>query len=176
MGRFVPLYAVSVAFAATLAGLVPAPAAAQCALCGITPGDPANATGSVPIEIELESTLDFDRIIVEGGGGGSVRLLPDGTAEFGGAVQSISGRARIGRVIIRGEPRRAIHVSFPDKLELIGLKGTIISINALVTNLPDSPSLDSNGQLIVDFGGELAIRGDADGEFRGNLMVRADYL
>ena len=52
----------------------------------------------------------------------------------------------------------------------------MIAVSALVTNLPDSPTLDSSGQLIVDFGGQLDVRGDADGEFRGNLMVRADYL
>ena len=52
----------------------------------------------------------------------------------------------------------------------------VIAVSALVTNLPDSPTLDSSGQLIVDFGGQLDVRGDADGEFRGNLMVRADYL
>ena len=176
MGRFVPYYAFGVAIAAMTAGLVPAPTAAQCAFCGITPGDPAAGGQSAPIEIELETTLDFDRIIVDGNGGGAVRLLPDGSSDFSGSVQSISGRARIGRVIIHGEPNRPISVSFPRTLELTGIKGTVIAISALVTNLPDSPMLDSSGQLVVEFGGELDVRGDADGEFRGNILVRADYL
>lgn len=176
MGRFAPWYAVGVAVASVPAGLAPAPAAAQCVFCGITPGDPVAPGESAPIEIELETTLDFDRIIVDGNGGGAVRLMPDGTSDFSGSVQSISGRARIGRVVIHGEPNRPISVSFPRSLELTGMKGTVIAINSLVTNLPDSPTLDAAGQLVVDFGGELDVRGDADGEFRGNLMVRADYL
>lgn len=176
MGSYAPWYALCVAATAIPAGPLAAPAAAQCAFCGITPGDPAAATESAPIEIELETTLDFDRIIVEGNGGGAVRLLPDGISDFSGSVQSVSGRARLGRVIIHGQPNRPISVTFPRTLELSGIKGTVIEIRQLVTNLPDSPTLDSSGQLVVDFGGELDVRGDADGEFRGNLMVRADYL
>jgi hypothetical protein len=176
MGTFAPHYAMSVAVAIVTAGISPAPTAAQCGFCGITPGDSVSSAESAPIELQLETTLDFDRIIVDGNGGGAVRLLPDGSSDFSGSVQSVSGRARIGRVVIHGEPNRAISVSFPRTLELIGMKGTVIAVSALVTNLPDSPTLDSSGQLIVDFGGQLDVRGDADGEFRGNLMVRADYL
>ncbi|MEO6198611.1 MAG: DUF4402 domain-containing protein [Sphingomicrobium sp.] len=154
----------------------PSVAAQECALCGITPGDSARAGDSAPLEIEIEARLNFDRIIVGGNGAGSVRLLPDGSTEAGGAAELPSGRARIGRIIIRGEPGRAIYVDFPKSLELIGIKGTSVSVTALVTNLPDNPQLDSRGELAVDFGGELRIRGDVDGDFRGNLLVRADYL
>ena len=104
MGRFAPHYAMSVAVAIVTAGIIPAPAAAQCGFCGITPGDSASSAESAPIELQLETTLDFDRIIVDGNGGGAVRLLPDGSSDFSGSVQSVSGRARIGRV---DHPRRA---------------------------------------------------------------------
>lgn len=175
MGRVKLLYALYAAVAVVPVGFAPAPVAAQCAFCGITPGDPVGVTDA-PIEIEVETTLDFDRIIVEDNGGGAVRLMPDGSRDFSGSVQSLSGKARLGRVIIHGQPNRALSISFPRTLELIGIKGTAIEITSLVTNLPDSPTLDSNGQLIVDFGGELQVRGDADGDFRGTLLVRADYL
>ncbi|MGH6783213.1 MAG: DUF4402 domain-containing protein, partial [Sphingomicrobium sp.] len=93
-----------------------------------------------------------------------------------GAAESPGGRARIGRVIIRGEPNRAIYVDFPKSVELIGMKGDMVTVTALVTDLPDHPRLDSRGELAVDFGGELTVQGDVDGDFRGNLLVRADYL
>lgn len=157
-------------------GSMSAPAAAQCALCGITPGDRSPGQEAAPLEIELETTLDFDRIIVDGNGGGRVRLMPDGTSDSSGGVESVSGRVRIGRVVIHGEPGRAIQVDFPKSIELIGMKGTTVRVSALITNLPDSPTLDSSGRLAIDFGGELAIDGETDGDFRGNLMVRADYL
>ncbi|MFS8086390.1 MAG: DUF4402 domain-containing protein, partial [Acidobacteriota bacterium] len=87
-----------------------------------------------------------------------------------------SGRARIGRIIIHGEPNRGIYVDFPKTLELVGMKGTIISVSALVTDLPDNPKLDARGELAVEFGGELTVGSEVDGDFRGNLLVRADYL
>lgn len=176
MGRSWPGYAARVAFAAALAGLASAPAAAQCAFCGITPGDPVKNTEAAPLEIELETTLDFDRIIVDGDGGGAVRLSPDGLNEISGAVEQVSGRARIGRVVIHGEPNRAVYVSFPERIELVGMAGTVIEVRSLVTNLPASPTLDSSGRLVVDFGGELEVHGGADGQFRGNIIIRADYL
>jgi hypothetical protein len=157
-------------------GSLSVPAVAQCALCGITPGDASAGQEAAPLEIELETTLDFDRIIIDGNGGGTVRLMPDGTSDSSGGVESVSGRVRIGRVVIHGEPGRAIHVDFPKSIELTGMQGTVIRVSALITNLPDSPTLDSSGQLAIDFGGELKVEGGVDGDFRGNLLVRADYL
>lgn len=144
--------------------------------CSITPGETGAGAAPLPIEVELETTLDFDRILLDGSGGGAVRLLPDGTSELSGAVESVGGRVRIGRIIIRGAPGRPVHVDFPKSLDLIGAKGTAITVTSLVTNLPVDPILDANGQLAIDFGGELAIDGESDGDFRGNLQIRADYL
>ena len=157
-------------------GTSPGAAAGDCPMCGITPGDSAASNDVAPLEIEIETTLDFDRVIVGGNGAGAVRLLPDGSAAASGGAETPGGRARIGRVIIRGEPNRAIYVDFPKSVELIGMKGTMVTVTALVTDLPDNPRLDSRGELAVDFGGELEVRGDVDGDFRGNLLVRADYL
>lgn len=151
-------------------------AAQSCVLCGITPGDSATSDEVQPLEIELETTLDFDRVIVDGSGAGSVRLLPDGSGSSSGGIEAPGGRSRIGRIVIRGVPNRAITVDFPKTIELTGMKGTTVSITAVVTDLPANPTLDSRGELAVDFGGELRIDGDVDGDFRGNLLVRADYL
>lgn len=154
---------------AGLLGTGPSAAAGadECVLCGITPGDSVSSGQPAPLEIEFETTLNFDRVIIGGGGGGGIRLSPDGVAESSGAAEAPSGRARIGRIIIHGEPGRAITVDFPKSLELTGIKGTIVSVTALVTDLPANPQLDSRGQLVVDFGGELKIDGDVDGDFRG---------
>ena len=172
-----PFHQLGLMLLAGLLGTGPSAAAGAdvCVLCGITPGDGASSGQPAPLEIEFETTLNFDRVII-GGGGGGIRLSPDGVAESSGAAEAPSGRARIGRIIIHGEPGRAITVDFPKSLELTGIKGTIVSVTALVTDLPANPQLDSRGELVVDFGGVLKIDGDVDGDFRGNLMVRADYL
>lgn len=172
-----PLHLLGLALlAAPLGSNSGAAAATECVLCGITPGDSARLSQAAPLEIEFETTLDFDRVIVGGDGAGAIRLAPNGLAEASGAAEPPSGRARIGRVIIHGEPGRAIFVDFPKSLELVGMKGTMVSVTGVVTDLPANPRLDSRGQLVIDFGGELKIRGDVDGDFRGNLLVRADYL
>lgn len=158
------------------AGAQAAPADSSCGPCGLTPGESSPNSEPAPLVMELETTLDFDRVVVDGTGGGSVRLLPDGTSSTSGAVESLGGRARIGRFVIQGEPGRQIYVDFPRSLELTGAKGTVVTVSELVTNLPDHPALDSSGRLIVEFGGELTVDGENDGEFRGNLLVRADYL
>lgn len=157
-------------------GTNPSAAAGDCVLCGITPGDSGRSDEVEPLEIEIQTTLDFDRVIVGGNGAGAVRLLPDGSSDSSGSAESPSGRAKIGRIVIHGEPGRAIYVDFPKSLELIGIKGTTISVASLVTDLPDNPRLDARGELVVDFGGELRVGGEVDGDFRGNLLIRADYL
>lgn len=168
--------AVGLTILMTLLGPGSGAAAQSCVLCGITPGDSAQSDEVQPLEIELETTLDFDRVIVDGSGAGSVRLLPDGSGSASGGIESPGGRSRIGRIIVRGVPNRAITVDFPKTIELSGMKGTTVSITALVTDLPPNPTLDSRGELAIDFGGELTIDGDVDGDFRGNLLVRAEYL
>lgn len=165
------------AFAAATGVCVPIAAAAQdCALCGITPGESSSNAGPAPIELHLETTLNFDRVILDGSGAGLVRLKPDGASQLSGAVESLGGKTMVGRLIIRGEPGRAILVDFPPTLELISINGGTLSVESVVTDLSPSPSLDSSGQLVVNFGGELKVSGDVDGDFRGNLLIRADYL
>ena len=168
---------VAAAFAAAMGACVPAVASAQdCAFCGITPGESSARTGPAPIELHLETTLNFDRVILDGSGAGLVMLKPDGASQVSGAVESLGGKTMVGRLVIRGEPGRAILVDFPATLELISINGGTLSVESVVTDLPPSPALDPSGQLVVNFGGELKISGDVDGDFRGNLLIRADYL
>ncbi len=152
-------------------------ATAQCADCAITPGDPVGpSTQERPLEIEFESTLNFDRLLLNGNGPGTARIDPDGGRDVAGSVESIGGRALVGRMILTGEPGRQVDVVFPDKIELIGISGAVITIRQIFSDLPKNAELDSNGRLVVQFGGELGIDGDSDGDFRGNLLIRADYL
>lgn len=167
---------IGLALALAPASVAAAPAPEPCALCGLTPGETASNGEPAPLMIELETSLDFDRLVLGGSGSGSVRLAPDGSSSVSGSVDSISGRARIGRFVIQGEPGRQLHVDLPRSIELVGIKGTVVRVSTLITNLPDAPALDSNGRLAVDFGGELEVDGGSDGEFRGQLLIRADYL
>lgn len=162
-------------FAIAFGAAAPA-AAGSCGLCGLTPGESVTRSDPQPLEVEFESTLNFDRVIVGGSGAGLAIVKPDGGSQVSGAIESLGGKTMVGRLVIRGEAGRAIQVDFPSHLDLASMNGGTLSVESLVTDLPPSPSLDSGGQLIVNFGGELKIHGDVDGDFRGNLLIRADYL
>lgn len=167
---------VGLALGLTPSGLLSTVSAAPCVLCGITPGEAASSGTSAPLEIEVETRLDFARVIIGGNGAGSVLIRPDGSSGSNGSAEAPSGRARIGRIVIRGEAGRDIYVDFPKSLELTGSKGSVVRVRSLFTDLGDHPRLDSRGELAIEFGGELEVQGDVDGDFRGNLLVHADYL
>jgi hypothetical protein len=157
-----------------------APAVAEppaCRLCGASEGLTTTvAAGTKPTELEVQTSLDFDRVILTGATGGTARLGPDGTRETSGALAALTGRAMTGEVIIRGEPGRQVRVDLPTRIDLYGFAGGALAITRITSDLPIIPRLDSEGRLRVRFGGELFVGGDAEGEYRGDVPITADYL
>ncbi|NJC04836.1 hypothetical protein GGQ97_000629 [Sphingomonas kaistensis] len=161
--------------------LAPASAAAEpapCRLCDGTDGGlTANETASaVPMALEVQTSLDFDRVILTGPAGGTARLTPDGSRATSGAVAALTGRAMTGEVVIRGEPGRQVRVDLPTRIDLFGFAGGALAITRISSDLPIIPRLDGEGRLRVRFGGELFISGDAEGEYRGDVPITVDYL
>lgn len=152
-------------------------AAPSCALCGITPGEerPPGAEPR-PLTMEFESKLDFDRLLADGDGPGTATLSANGNSDASGSVEMIGDRAVVGRLILEGEPGRDVAIEFPERIELVSMSGAIITVSRITTDLPRNPTLDPSGRLVVSFGGEVTIDGSSGGDFRGNLLVRADYL
>lgn len=164
----------AVAFAAVLGE--PRPAFGQCRLCE-TPERAAPEEGApAPLEISVDTDLDFDRLLLASSGAGTARLAPDGSRLATGAIASIGGRAVVARVVVRGEPGRAVSIDLPDRVELAGMKGGRLVIERLIHDLPEDPALDSRGLLEFAIGGELSLDGEADGEYRGSVPVAVDYL
>lgn len=169
----------TLALAALLCGALglPGAALAQCRLCTkpTTEAAPIERTGL--IRIEVQARLDFDQIVVvDDTGGGTARLLPDGTASTSGSIGVISGRAMVGNVIVRGEPGRLVRIGLPGSIALFGLRGGSIRLDSLVTDLPAQPRLDSQGSLQFRFGGALHVEGNVEGDFRGDVPITVDYL
>lgn len=156
--------------------LLPAtPAAAQCRLCGSGEQLTAESQSAVPVQLEVETSLDFDQVILTGAAGGTATLAPDGSRVTSGALTGISSRAMMGEVVIRGEPGRSVRVDLPSRIDLYGSTGSL-SITQLRSDLPASPRLDSQGRLRVRFGGELFVSGDAEGNYRGDVPITVEYL
>lgn len=155
---------------------IPVPAAAQCRLCDtpVTTRDDGPANGG--ISLEVETSLDFDRLILLGTGEGTATLLPDGSRSVTGVISDISGRAMVGSAVVQGEAGRAVRVQLPARIELFSLGGGRIAIEDIVSDLPAGARLDSSGKLQFRFGGRLRISGDAEGDYRGDVPITVEYL
>lgn len=152
------------------------PAGAQCRLCDTptTVREEESRTG--PVSLEIETSLDFDRLILLGAGEGSATLLPNGTRSVSGMISDISGRAMVGSAVVRGEAGRAVRIDLPARIELYSLSGGRIAIDDIISDLPASVRLDSSGALSFRFGGRLRVSGDADGDYRGDVPITVEYL
>ena len=153
-----------------------APVSAQCRLCETPSTSPEQGPDGADIAIQIETGLDFDRLILIGAGNGSATLRPDGSRQVSGAIGLIGAGAMVGHARIRGEPGRAVRIDLPGRVELHSVNGGRLSIDEIVSDLPDSPRLDSAGVLNFRFGGRLQISGDAEGDYRGDVPITVEYL
>jgi hypothetical protein len=167
---FALLVAATAAVAAT-----PWPASAQCRLCDKPTTNRENPTNGDDIRLEIETSLNFDRLILAGGGQGAAVIRPDGSSASEGAVVDVGPRAMVGTAIVHGQPGRIIRVALPHRIQLYSLNGGNISFEDVTSDLPSLPRLDSAGNLTFRFGGRVRISGDADGEYRGDLPITVEY-
>lgn len=166
----------SLAAAALMLAGVPSAAPAQCRLCGKPTTEPTQSDSSDRIQLEVAAVLDFDRLVLLGGSGGAATLLPNGERSVSGSIATVSAKAMVGSVTVRGEPGRTLRIELPSRIELHSIAGGRIGIDQIETDLPGLPTLDSAGNLSFQFGGRLSIVGDADGEYRGDVPVNVEYL
>lgn len=152
------------------------PAAAQCRLCSSPTTTPDAKGEGRPIELQIESSLNFDRLVLSNSGQGTAVIRPDGSSSAQGAVESISARAMVGTVTVDGEPGRAVRIELPRRITLYSLSGGQIVFDDVVSDLPSLPRLDSAGNLRFRFGGRLTISGEAEGDYRGDLPITVEYL
>ena len=94
------------------------PARAQCRLCDVpTTGLGADSEGA-GVSLQIESSIDFDRLVLGGTGGGSALIRPDGGAASDGSVSGMSARAMVGSAVVKGEPGRAVQIELPQRIVL----------------------------------------------------------
>lgn len=172
-GRFALFCLAAVAVLASLTVPV-TPAAAQCRLCDtpeliVDPADKAEER----VELSVETVLDFDQLVVLGDG--SATLGASGTRMTDGGIAALSARAMVGEVVIRGEAGRRISINLPDRIELHNIEGGRIRLESIEHDLPSQPELDGNGELRFRFGGRLEITGAAEGDYRGDVPILAEY-
>lgn len=157
--------------------VVPAPTVAQCRLCETPETQRDGELGSSSVKLEVQAALDFDRLVLlQSGSSATARLNPDGSHSTSGALATLSARAMVGSVVVRGEPGKSVQITLPREILLYGIKGGTIRLGAIASDIPANPRLDSQGVLRFRFGGELTIEGDIEGDYRGDIPLNVDYL
>ena len=168
------LFATMVAAGVVMALSAP-PANAQCRLCDTpTTSSPANETKG-DVQLEIETHLNFDRLIMFGEGDGDAVIRPNGSRSVQGSVAEIGPRALVGTAVIHGEPGRLVRVDLPSRIELYSLGGDAIAFDQVTSDLPALPQLNSAGALTFRFGGRVRVTGNADGDYRGDLPITVEY-
>jgi hypothetical protein len=160
---------------AVLVAAAGSPVHGQCRLCAA----PTTALSQSPqddgIQLEIETSLDFDRLIVAGDGPGAAVIRPDGSNSSDGAVAQVSPRAMVGTALVHGSPGRLVKVELPREIQLYSVDGGRIVVDQLVSDLPSLPRLDSAGNLTFRFGGRVTVTGDSEGSYRGSMPITVEY-
>jgi hypothetical protein len=171
---FVALFAAG--FVAPAASRAQDASLAPCRLCSGEGDSPLNARPATPLRLEVESRLDFDKVVFEGNGNALLALSPGGVARLTGAATAAGARAMPGAVVIRGEPGRAVRIDLPAHVELFGTGSGSLRIDSLVTDLSAFPRIGDDGTLSFRFGGDLRLSGEIEGAFRGTIDITVEYL
>lgn len=171
-----PVMLLATALAATAAAALPWTAArAQCRLCSAPLTSRDVPGGSNDIRIEIETSINFDRLVLLSDGEGAAVIRPDGSRASEGNVSTVGARAMVGSATVHGEAGRAVRVELPKRIDLYSLGGGRISFDQVASDLPSLPRLDSAGNLSFRFGGRVRITGEAGGEYRGDLPITVEY-
>ena len=153
--------------------MLASPLAAQCRLCtpeSVTP----SRSESRPLNIDVETVLDFSRAAGTGVGGSIAIDERTGMRRVAG-LADLGGMAIKGSVRLTGTPFARVRVSLPATVQLRAPDGSSAEAADLRTDLPPDPMLDASGELRFSFGGRLVVTGRAAGEFRGRIPIVADY-
>lgn len=131
-----------------------------------------------PIELTIETDLDFGRLIMIGEGRGSVLIdVETGTKTVMGDLDDLGGIAMAGEAVVQGAPNRAVQIDLPATVTLRDPAGGQAELREFRTDLPALPMLDENGRLKFNFTGTL-YTGDAitiGGNLRGRVPISVDY-
>jgi len=160
--------------AAAFALLSAAPAGADepvCELCAMT------ARAERPLEIEIESGLQFSRLALLGQADGAAEIDPQtGQKRVDAGMIDLGGLSYQGRARVTGTPLRPVRIELPQRVQLRSPDGAEAELTGVVTDLPPVAMLDANGTLEFAFGARLTSQGARSGNFRGRIAIRVDYF
>lgn len=164
----------SILAVALFGALAPAASAgaADCTLCAAG----GESTARAPLEIEVDSGLDFSRMAQLGIGDGTASIDPQtGARTASGNLVALGGMAFQGHARVTGEPNAYVRVELPGSVTLYSASGAQAVLSDFRTDLPAVPMLNASGTLEFNFGARMETRKGADGNFRGHIPIHIEY-
>jgi hypothetical protein len=162
--------------AAAIALLSAAPVAADqetCDFCLVT----ERPAGERPLEIVIESGLQFSRMALRGRDDGGAEIDPQtGEKRVDANMIDLGGLSFQGRARVTGEPHRQVRIELPHRISLRSPDGAEAELTDFATDLPAVAMLDENGLLEFSFGARISSQGARGGNFRGRINIRVDYF
>ena len=142
-----------------------------CELCAMA------ARAERPLEIEIESGLQFSRLALVGRADGGAEIdAQTGEKRVDAGMIDLGGLSYQGRVRVTGQPLRPVRIELPQRVRLHSPDGSEAELTGFVTDLPPVAMLDENGTLEFAFGARLSSQGARSGNFRGRIAIRVDYF
>ena len=130
------------------------------------------------VQLEVETSLNFDRLILLGAGrrhGAAPARWLERSARHGQPTSS--PRAMVGTVAVHGEPGRAVRIDLPraDRAPFAERRPNH------VRRRRQRPAVAAAARFgrqpdVSDSAGACTISGDAEGDYRGDLPITAEYL
>jgi len=151
------------------------PASTQCRLCNQPTTSVSTAEPTGDVELQIETNLAFDRMVLGGSGGGAATIRPDGSSGVEGSVLELGPRATVGTVLVHGEPNRTVRIEIPRRIQLFSVAGGQMTLDDVTTDVATVARLDAAGNLSFRFGGRLILSGDCDGPYAGDLPITVEY-
>jgi hypothetical protein len=152
--------------------------APACQLC-----DPATQTARAAavgpgkaLNVRIDAELAFGVAAIGPNGAGMIAIDPrtDLRVVSGGLID-LGGLTFSGVVRLTGQPFRRVRITLPSVETMSAAGGGKAQITGFSTNLPTTAMLDLNGNLLFHFAGRFSVSGGETGDFRGRVMVSADY-
>ncbi|WP_114520731.1 DUF4402 domain-containing protein [Altererythrobacter sp. ZODW24] len=164
---------------------MPAPVAAQgmCPQCDLPPGcrgqgnnKPKKNIDCTPVSVDIESGLDFGRLVLIGDGVGQVIIdLNTGQKTTVGNINDLGGMAFKGVARISGKANSPVTIILPSSIIMTDAAGGEAQLTELRTDMPLVTYLDGAGQLEFSFTGNLKTDNPIGGNLRGRIPISVQY-
>jgi len=132
-----------------------------------------------PLEIIVESDIDFGRVVLFKQGSGSVLIdLATGEKRIEGDIEDIGGVSLTGEVSLVGTPFEPVVIDFPWSVRMRDGSTDQAEIRDFRTDLSGNPTLNSRGELRFRFTGKLMLDAttSASGRLRGRVPISISYF